>query len=222
MKKGRSTYSVQFNVDQNTINNLMQSYLNAENFKTYEKNGEQYFRSGDQMLGYKGLKYSINGQTLTIDTWLDGMLNNFSLENSGINVMAMNYRNSLNKLFQEVSKLNKGNNSMDNQFNIQNNENANIQNNNQQIDANNINQFAQNFKNENIKKQETLCEIGFWISILGLFASLFGVAYGVIVYIIDFYFASQGLKTRKRGKAIATIVLSIISILIIMIQIIVA
>lgn len=54
------------------------------------------------MLGYKGLKYSINGQTLTIDAWLDGMLNDFSLENSGINVMAMNYRNSLNKLFQEV------------------------------------------------------------------------------------------------------------------------
>lgn len=32
-----STYSVEFNVDQNTINNLMQSYLNAENFKIYEK-----------------------------------------------------------------------------------------------------------------------------------------------------------------------------------------
>lgn len=161
MKKGRSTYSVQFNVDQNTINNLMQSYLNAENFKTYEKNGEQYFRSGDQMLGYKGLKYSINGQTLTIDAWLDGMLNNFSLENSGINVMAMNYRNSLNKLFQEVSKLNKENNSMDNQFNIQNNENANIQNNNQQIDANNINQFAQNFQNENIKNKKRYVKLDF-------------------------------------------------------------
>ena len=60
-----------------------------------------------------------------------------------------------------------------------------------------------------------MCEIGFWLSVFGLFASFFGVAYGVFVYIIDFYFASQGLKTKKRKKAIATIVLSIISILVI-------
>ena len=33
MKKGRSNYPVQFNTDSNTINNLMQSYLTAENFK---------------------------------------------------------------------------------------------------------------------------------------------------------------------------------------------
>lgn len=67
-----------------------------------------------------------------------------------------------------------------------------------------------------------MCEIGFWLSILGLVCSFFGVAYGIFVYIIDFYFASQGLKTKKRGKAIATIVLSIISILIIIIELIVA
>ena len=45
-----------------------------------------------------------------------------------------------------------------------------------------------------------------------------GMAYGVIIYILNFYFASQGLKTRKREKAIATIVLSIVSILIIIFQ----
>lgn len=74
------------------------------------------------------------------------------------------------------------------------------------------NQFVQNFQNENLMKQEKMCEVGFWLSILGLIFSFFGVAYGVIVYVANFYFASQGLKTRKRGKAIATIVLSSISI----------
>ena len=58
----------------------------------------------------------------------------------------------------------------------------------------------QTFQNENEKKQEKMCEIGFWISILGLLCSFTGVAMGLLVYIMDFYFASQGLKTRKRGN----------------------
>lgn len=45
-----------------------------------------------------------------------------------------------------------------------------------------------------------MCEIGFWLSILGLISSFFGVAYGIFVYIMDFYFASQGLKHRKERK----------------------
>ena len=38
-------------------------------------------------------------------------------------------------------------------------------------------------------------------------------------YILIFYFASQGLKTQKRGKAIASIVLTVISIVIIVLQV---
>jgi len=229
MKKGRSNYPIQFNTDTNTINNLMQSYLTAENFKIYEKKGEQYFRAGDQMMGFRGLKYSINGQVLNIEAWLDGALGDFPLEQNSMNMMAMNYRNSLNNLFQEIAKLNNGGNNMNNnQQNFDPMTGQPIVNNNQQINTNyttqemNINnnatQFAQTFQNENTKKQEKLCEVGFWLSIFGLLLSLVGVSYGVIIYILNFYFASQGLKTRKKGKAITTIVLSILSILIIILQ----
>ena len=86
----------------------------------------------------------------------------------------------------------------------------------------NNNNFVQSFQDETMKKKEKMCEIGFWLSILGLVCSFFGIAYGIFVYIMDFYFASQGLKTRKKGKAIATIVLSIISILIIIFTLIIA
>jgi hypothetical protein len=232
MKKGRSTYPVQFNTDSNTINNLMQSYLNAENFKVHEKKGEQYFRAGDQMLGFRGLKYSINGQILTIEAWLDGALGDFPLEQNSLNMMAMNYRNSLSTLFQEIENLNGGNMMNNNVNNGQMNFDPNTgqplnQNMVQQPMGQPVNQmnmqqqqnnFSQTFKNENLKKQETMCEIGFWISILGLLGSFAGIMMGLFVYILDFYFASQGLKTRKRGKAIATIVLSIVSILIVIIQ----
>lgn len=82
--------------------------------------------------------------------------------------------------------------------------------------------FVNNFQEETDKKKETVCEIGFWISILGLILSFFGMMVGVIIYILDFYFAFNGLKTRKKGKAIATIAISIISIVVIIFQILLA
>ena len=231
MKKGKSTYTLQVRCDRNTIEQLMQSYISANGFTFTEKKGEQYFRAGDQMLGYRGLTYSISGQTITINAWLDGALGDFPLEQNSLNMMAMNYRNSLSTLFQEIENLN-GCNMMNNnvnngQMNFDSNtgqplnQNMGQQLTGQPVNQMNVqqpqpqNQFSQTFKNENQKKQETMCEIGFWISILGLLGSFAGIMMGLFVYILDFYFASQGLKTRKRGKAIATIVLSIISILIV-------
>ena len=112
---------------------------------------------------------------------------------------------------------------MNNNFNNQNiNNQMNYDPNTGQPINNNNNNFVQSFQDETMKKKEKMCEIGFWLSILGLVCSFFGVTYGVIIYIMDFYFASQGLKTTKRGKAIATIVLSIISILIVIIELIIA
>lgn len=231
MAKGKSEYTIQFNCDSNAVNTLIQSYLQANGFQIYEKKGEQYYRAGDQMLGYRGFTYTFNGQNLIINAWLDGALGDFKLEQN--NMMAVNYRNSLGTLFNEISKLNNGGVNMNNEINGQvpnqngNNNQMNYdpntgqpinQNNFQQPVQNNANQFAQTFQDETNKRKEKLCEIGFWLSILGVLGALGGVAMGLLVYIMDFYFASQGLKTKKRGKAIATIVLSIISILITILQ----
>lgn len=182
-------------------------------------------------MGYKGLIYFIQGQQITINAWLDGALGDFPLEQNSLNVMAMNYRNSLSTLFKEIEGGNTMNNNVNNgQMNFDPNTGQPINQNIQQTTGDPVNQinteqpqnnFSQTFQDENQKKQEKMCEIGFWLSILGLVCSLFGVTYGVIIYIMDFYFASQGLKTTKRGKAIATIVLSIISILIVIIELII-
>jgi hypothetical protein len=233
MKKGKSTYTLQFRCDRNTIEQLMQSYISANGFTLTEKKGEQYFRAGDQMMGYRGLTYLITNQTITINAWLDGALGDFPLEQNSLNMMAMNYRNSLSTLFQEIENLNGGNimnNNINNgQMNFDPNTGQPINQNYQQkfieqpvnqMNMQQQNNFSQIFKNENQKKQEKMCEIGFWLSILGLLGSFAGVVMGLLVYVMDFYFASQGLKTRKRKKAIATIVLSIISILVVIFQLI--
>ena len=225
MKKGKSNYNLTFNSDSTLVNNIVQSYLKESGFNMYEKKGEKYYRAGDAMLGYKDFNYSINGNNLIIEAWLDGALGDFPLEQNSLNMLAMDYRNSLNKLFQEINKLNNGGMNMNNNFNNQNiNNQMNYDpNTGQPINNNdNNNNFVQSFQDETMKKKERMCEIGFWLSILGLVCSFFGIAYGIFVYIMDFYFASQGLKTRKKGKAIATIVLSIISILFIIFTLIIA
>jgi len=200
MKKGKSNYNLTFNSDSTLVNNIVQSYLKESGFNMYEKKGD-------------------------IEAWLDGALGDFPLEQNSLNMLAMDYRNSLNKLFQEINKLNNGGMNMNNNFNNQNiNNQMNYDpNTGQPINNNdNNNNFVQSFQDETMKKKERMCEIGFWLSILGLVCSFFGIAYGIFVYIMDFYFASQGLKTRKKGKAIATIVLSIISILFIIFTLIIA
>jgi len=243
VNKGRSVYTFKFNCDATIINNLIQSYIQSEGFKLVNKDNEQFYRAGEPMVeGYRYFNYTILGNEINIYAWLKGAFGDVEIEQNNLNIYAMNYRNSLVNLFQEIDKLiNVGinNNRMNfdpntgqpiNQNNIgisMNNNGMNFDPNTGQPINNNYvqtqplnNQILEKFTDATTKKQENMCEYGFWLSLIGLFASFFGVAYGVIVYFFNFYFASQGLKTRKRGKAIATIVISIISILVIMIQLI--
>lgn len=204
MKKGKRVYTFQINCNIESIQKLIENYILGNQFQLMQDNGEHFYRAGDKMLqGYRYFNYTIIEKTLTIYAWFKGIGGEIPIEQNNFN---MSYRNSLNYLFQEINKLN--NEGVD--LNMNNNFNYN--------NENNQNFSANQFANETTKKQEKLCEIGFWLSLFGLVASFVGVSYGVIVYILDFYFASLGLKTRKRKKAVATIVLSIISILIIILQ----
>lgn len=225
MKKGRSSYSFQMKGNIDKAEQLMQSYIKANGFKQIEKKGEKFYRGGDIMVeGYRYFDYKISGNELTVYAWLKGGLGDIGIEQGGIaniNLSIMNYRKSLSTLFKEIEKLNAEDNedtaNASNEETIEGEANINQM---KEETQNNRNEFAETFENETIKKQEKLCEIGFWLSIIGVVLSVLGITYGVIIYILNFYFASQGLKTKKRGKAIATIVLSIISIFIIICEII--
>ena len=228
MKKGRSNYTFNINCDINLINNLIQNFIQAKEFKLEQKNGETYYKSGDAMVGYKYFNYLINGNQLIISAWFKNLWGEIQVEQNGLgsmNIQAMNYRNTLNELFKEINKINSGaitNNQSFISEQPNNNNQANIQNNiSQQTQNININNIDTNkFNNDTIKNRERLCELVFWLSILGFILSFEGMVLGIIVYAMNMYFATQGLNTRKKGKAIATIVFSILSILIIIIKII--
>lgn len=224
MKKGRSSYNFKLNGNSDKAEQLVQSYISAKGFKQIEKKGEKFYRAGDIMVeGYRYFDYKISENELTVYAWLKGAFGDIGIEQGGIasiNMAIMNYRKSLTTLFQEIEKLNSEN--KEESLEESNEETTEGESNtNQTTDKsqNDSNDFAKTFEEETIQKQEKLCEIGFWLSILGVVLAFFGITYGVIIYMLNFYFASQGLKTKKRGKAIATIVLSIISIFIIICEI---
>ena len=221
MAKGKSNYNFQFNCSQAELQQLILNYLRANGFSLVENKGERYYRSGNAMIGYNAFNYNIVGQVINIQAWLEGVRGEITLEGN-LSIQANNYKQSLNLLFQQIAKLNQGNYNMNNQVNT--NAYQNTYGGNNQMNLNNgqqyngAEQFSQQFQDEATKKKEKVCEAGFWISILGLLCALLGVAFGVILFAFDFYAGYQGLKTRKRGKAITTIVLSSISILILIIQ----
>lgn len=241
MERGRSVYNFSLNCDVNKAMEIVQGYIIGNGFTLVNDNNESYYRAGDAMRGYRYFNYRLMGNNLEISAWLKGMTGEFSLEKGGISIPIMSYRNSINELLQAIASLNANttsatninannmeNNSTTRQPIYQNYPNSNlnqattsvVQNNTGQpnYSQNNSTQIAQDFQNANIKKQETLCEVGFWLSVFGIFCAFVGVYYGLILIMIIFFCAYQGLNTSKRSKAIASIVLSIISIVIMILQ----
>ena len=182
MGKGRTNYSIEISGDVGIAEQLVKEYLASNEFSLIEKEGEQYYKTGSKVEFARGFKYYFEGKNLNIS------------------VPSMEYKESLNLLFQKLADIE-----------VQSQNNIN--------DQNSAGEFVHNFQNDIDKKKERNCEIVFWVSIAGLFLALFGYMFGIFVYAIDFYYGVVGLKTRKKGKAIATIVLSVLSIVILIMEV---
>ena len=162
-----------------------------------------------------------------------GMPLNQNMNNASFNANQSNQGGAMNFDPNTGMPLNQGNNNQMNfdpntgmpiNQNMNNNMNYNQNMGNQYNyqQGNMSNPFAQTFQNEQIMQKEKRCEIGFWLSIVGVLISFFGYGFGIIVYIFDFWCASQGMNTSKRGKAIATICISIVSIIILIVEVMLA
>ena len=80
---------------------------------------------------------------------------------------------------------------------------------------NSANQFVEKSR----KTRENWTIAGFVISLVGLLLSFFGITYGAIIIVLEFWCGFQGLQTKKKGLAIATIVLAGISVLLLILSI---
>ena len=110
---------------------------------------------------------------------------------------------------------------------------ANQQNTTQAVQKNNSNagQSAQvdptwqTLKQYDHDTKGVFCEIVFWFSIARVVLSLFGILFtpfiGVFIDVFCYWTAIRVLKTRKRGKAIAAIVLTSVAIVMTVTQLII-
>lgn len=81
----------------------------------------------------------------------------------------------------------------------------------------------QDFQKSTAKRAETMALISFILSILSFLLILLSEgesAFGIFVYILIYVLAASGLKTKRRGLAIAAIVITSASLLFLIVKII--
>ncbi len=205
MNQGKTNYCFQINCDPRMVSDIVTEWLRANDFTFVNKYGENMYYAKDAIYGNKGFQCTMTNGVVNIYAWTIGLGDKFYMLDSGaINNMCGDYYKSiLSNLFDRLNALNYGNSG------AYYNRNAT-----QQPTGYTVSQAANDLNQEVSTKAEKTCVAGFWISIAGLLLSFFGVTFGVIIYILVFSFAIQGLKTRKRKLAITSIVLASISILI--------
>jgi hypothetical protein len=199
MSTGKSNYNFQMKTDADKIRQIIEAWLTANGFQFQNKFGEEAYYTYDKLYGNRGFQYTIENDMVHISAWINGRKNKiFSLEIEKKSNMCVNsYRDLLSRLFDKLNEVNGGGAA---------------------ITADQT-QTVDTFTKENEAQKEKYCKIGFWISLLALVASFCGVSASVFLYVLGFYMASQGLKTKLRKKAVISIIILCISILILIFSI---
>lgn len=207
MAKKKTEYRFIVNADPAAINQVMNNFLSAHEFSPVAKPGANYFLCNDFMRGNHCLEYYINGNEVVILAYMGSFERPQALEGFVGAVPKNSYKKELDVLFQELQRLNmqggmyqqmNGAPQQMNMAGVMPQQNGNV------------------FTEQSDKRKENWAIAGFVISIIGLLLSFIGFTYGAFILILEFYCASQGLKTKKRGLAIATIVIACVSLVIVL------
>ena len=214
MARGKSNFTFTVNANPQAINNLMHNFLKANGYNIANQDGITYFQYYDMIWGNRFLEYYIQGNQITILAYIGTFKKPTLLDDSFVGIAAkQDYKNKLLPLFEELKKLN-NNEGIYEQQTPEQVSFANV--NTQETTNGQVNQFADNVN----KRNEGMAIAGFVMSIIGLLLSCFGVTFGVIIILLEIYFAIMGLKTSKKGFSIATFVISGVTLLILIAQII--
>ncbi|MBQ6992032.1 MAG: DUF4190 domain-containing protein [Clostridia bacterium] len=217
-----------FKCNKNVAENIIMQFLKANNYKELvTKDGKKYYKYSDALVaGF--LEYEFQNDMVIIYAYIRSEKRPMPLDNSLIAVMAKShYKDIIESLLKALSNSNteilekKGGESME-----ENEKKVEVPEVKEATEATEVKQETTNtyneFAQESEKSKEGFAIAAFVISIVGLLLSCFGWALGVIVIILEYYFAIQGLKSKKKGLAITAIVLASLSLLINIISIIVS
>ena len=244
---GKTIYNFQVSGDPAVVNNIVQGWLTANGFNLVNKFNETYYYYNDAWHGNRCFQYTIEGNVLTVYAWTIAIGNKFVMLDSGAynNMAGDAYKSALNSLFSEIN-LHCGPGMNQNQGMAQasnmTQDPGMAQAPNMTQDPNmaqnpymaqnpgmyqnpygttpDSSQFVDAFQKDITEKNDKLCVAGFVMAIIGLLLAFLGITYGIMLYILEVYFAIMGLKSSKKGLAIATFIIVGVSILIIIAQLI--
>lgn len=199
-RRGRSGYTFEINCDIKLIENLLEGYLMAYNFKRIDEQNEHYYRTRSLLKqGYKCIQFEILGRNLKVVAWYQekkyNHYYNYTIEQQEYRIHPYLYKKELKKLFEEIEKIN-----------------------NKEKTQNSVEECTKVFKQEIIKRKEIMCEIGFWISLVQIILSFFEM-YNILITIGQVYLILQGIGTKKRIKTILGITFSAILIILMAMEI---
>lgn len=197
MSRGKTEFKFQVSADPTLVEAVIRNYLEVNKFSQQIKPGANYYLFYDPMIkGKRSFEYYINGNEVRILAYLGTYEKPQELKGFVAALPKQSYRNELATLFEELKNLENSNRTA-----------ADIP-----LSNNSLNSFTEQAE----KKKETGVIVGFVIALVGLVISCFGGTYGAILYAIEFYLALQGIHTKKKGLAIATLVLAGVSIAILL------
>lgn len=204
MSKGRTTYVLKVD-DPKKAEEKIQEYMKAYKFKLYEKKGNKCYRGGDAMLGYRFFNYWIDGKEVTLQGWTHGAAGDFDLDTVASVTVSRPFKDSLQKLIKsmdakEVETKNVASKKSKTAEEAKSGK------------ATSEKKSLSEFEASATKTDEKLCIAGFVISLVCLALAWFSGLYMWILYVLAYYFAWRGLKTPKKGLAIATFVITSITL----------
>lgn len=225
MKKGKSTYQFPINVDPNLAYQTIMNWLGANGFDLKEKDGNHYYQYYDPVIGRRLFEFYIQTGMVTIKAYIGKYKKPYLLDDSFAgSVPKSAYKQILDPLFKTLASYNAPAGMAGAQPYPGADQNApyNVQPGAGQIYSGTPQPAVgnyQDFSDATNKSNEKYAIIGFVMSIIGLLLSFVGYMFGILLYVLEFYFAACGIKTRKKGFAIATFVLAGVSIAILVVSV---
>ncbi len=214
MSQNKTVFQFQVNANMAVIETVIRNWLVANEYKFEPRPNANYYAYNDPWVkGKRGFEYYLNNNVVTIVAYLGTFENPTDLDGFVGAFPKQAYRDDLAPLLEEIKKLENGGQPTGQAAPVSTAAPMGQQ--GPLPTGNTVNTFVE----QNNKRQETLVMIGFILSIVGVLISCLGVTYGAILIAFEFYCGCQGLKSGKKGLAIATIVLASINVLTLLLSI---
>lgn len=212
--KSRFTFTVN---DTQLALQLINSFLTTNKYTPQNTDGATWFLFNDPFLtGKSGFEYSINGNEVEILAYIGTYKKPKPLDDGFVAAVAkQTTRSKLQPLFEELHKLSSV---------------ASVQNTAPAQDASAFQNavpaegvapaqstmsqtnVVTNFEAQTKASKNKFAIIAFVCSIISLLCSCFGLAFGIIIQILIYYFAYVGLQSEKKGLSIAAFVINSVAL----------